>query len=573
MTQSKPYTALVTVTKTLDAPDPAGATDAGPSRMRGPKSRRIFTPLTWRILAINLLAPALLGGGLLYLGEFRSGLIQARVDSLIDHANLISGALGEAAMTPGETGPILEPQIARQIVRRLIGPSPVRVRLFDETGELIADSRTLVAAGRNVVNRPLPPISEPSWLDRAFAWAYDRVTSWWPGQDEIPPYEEREVQQADDYVEVLDALGGDPAGQLRRLEDGSIRISVAVPVQGLRKVVGALMLDIDTVEIEAEVRDQRFNILKLFLAALTGTILLSFYLASTIARPIRQLAHAADEVSTVRGRRLKTSSLIDRDDEIGELALALREMTDSLYRRLDAIEAFVADVTHEIKNPLTSLGSAVETLEKTKDPEKQRRLSAIIMDDLGRLDRLLGDIAHASRLDTELSRTETEPVDLARILRTVIDVYRETWPEEQPKLELELDREELWVAGIADRLGQVLRNLIDNAVSFSPPGGKILVKAGVAGDQTWFTVEDDGPGIPPGKLGAVFDRFYTERPEGEAFGTHSGLGLSISRQIVEAFGGAISAANRTDEAGHVIGARFTVRLPLWEARGQRRGGL
>jgi two-component system sensor histidine kinase ChvG len=308
--------------------------------------------------------------------------------------------------------------------------------------------------------------------------------------------------------------------------------------------------------------------LKLFLAAFTGTVLLSLYLASTIARPIRQLAQSADQVRWVRGRRLSTSTLTERNDEIGELAVALREMTDSLYRRLDAIEMFVADVTHEIKNPLTSLGSAVETLEKTADPNKQRRLTAIIIDDLGRLDRLLGDIASASRLDTELSRMQTEPVDMRQVLRAVIDVYRETGSEGDPKLELEIGADELLVAGIGDRMGQVLRNLLDNARSFSPEGGTIWVKAGLSGTEVWFTVEDQGPGIPEGKLNAIFDRFYTERPEGEAFGTHSGLGLSISRQIVEAFGGAIDAANLMDDAGAVKGARFTVRLPALGRAGQ-----
>jgi two-component system sensor histidine kinase ChvG len=527
----------------------------------GGRGRAWITPLTWRILAINLLAPALLGGGLLFLGDLRSGLIQARVTGLIGQADLIGGALGETAIRPGETGPSLEGRIARQVVRRLIGPSDVRARLFDESGDLIADSRSLVAAGRNVATRSIPAIKPPSTIDAAFGWIYDRFAGWWPQANDVALYEERQDQQAEDYVEVLDALAGYAAAQLRRAENGSFRISVAVPVQGLRKVVGALMLDTDTAAIEAEVRTQQFNILKLFLAALTGTVLLSLYLASTIARPIRQLAQSADQVRWVRGRRLSTSTLTDRNDEIGELAVALRDMTDSLYRRLDAIEMFVADVTHEIKNPLTSLGSAVETLERTADPVKQHRLTAIIIDDLGRLDRLLGDIGAASRLDTELSRTQTEPVDMRHVLRAVINVYRETGSEDDPKLELEIGGDKLLVAGIGDRMGQVLRNLLDNARSFSPTGGTIWVKAGREQNDVWFSVEDQGPGIPEGKLNAIFDRFYTERPEGEAFGTHSGLGLSISRQIVEAFGGAIAAANLMDDAGRVKGAQFIVRLP------------
>jgi two-component system sensor histidine kinase ChvG len=521
----------------------------------------LFSPLTWRILAINILAPAVLGGGFLYLGEFRAGLVQTRIEALFEQASLIAGAIGETALAPGEQGPALDPWLSRQVMRRMIGSSGVRMRLFDEAGELVADSRTLAAAGRRVLHRPLAPPDPPSWLTDVLTWAYDRVVAVLPGDQDLSLYEERPVQLAEDYVEVLDALAGMTSSELRRTERGEVMISVAVPVQGLRKVVGALLLNIDSSGVEREVRELRLDILKLFAAALTATVMLSLYLASTIARPVRLLARAADAVRTVRGRRVEIPSPGRRDDEIGELAEALQDMTESLYRRMDAIEMFVADVTHEIKNPLTSLRSAVETLEKTADADKQRRLTAIVKDDVGRLDRLLGDIAGASRLDTELSRTQTDPVDLARLLKTVVEVYRETAPE-GPRIELSIGPGAHTVLGVADRLGQVVRNLLDNATSFTPAAGRILITLGRNADRVRFTVDDDGPGIPEGKLTAVFDRFYSERPPGEAFGIHSGLGLSISRQIVEAFAGTITAANRTGPEGQVLGARFTVELPL-----------
>jgi two-component system, OmpR family, sensor histidine kinase ChvG len=306
----------------------------------------------------------------------------------------------------------------------------------------------------------------------------------------------------------------------------------------------------------------RLELLRIFSAALLVTVLLSFYLAGTIVRPIRRLAGAAERA---RGRRARVEipDFTRRGDEIGDLSGSLREMTDALWQRMSAIESFAADVAHEIKNPLSSLRSAVETAVRIEDPANQRRLMAIILDDVERLDRLITDISDASRLDAELGRLEVEPIDIAAMLEALAGLHESTRTEGAPHLVLEpSDRNRpLIVPGIETRLSQVFRNLIANAVSFSPPLGEIRLTARHDGRAVLITVEDQGPGIPDEKLTAIFDRFYTERPLGEKFGTHSGLGLSISKQIVEAHRGMIWAENRKDARGACIGARFCIRLP------------
>src|SRR5262249_46177418 len=260
---------------------------------------------------------------------------------------------------------------------------------------------------------------------------------------------------------------------------------------------------------------------------------------------IRRLADIAERVRPGHGRQIDIPDFTRRRDEIGDLSGALRDMTGALWARMDAIERFAADVAHEIKNPLTSLRSAVETVARLEDPRQQKRLMSIILDDVERLNRLISDISDASRLDAELSRAEMGPVDIASMLRALADLHEATRGD-GPALKVEIaSLQSLTVHGIEGRLVQVLRNLIGNAVSFSPPGGSIRLAAARDGDRVRITVADDGPGIPPGKLKAIFDRFYSERPAGEKFGTHSGLGLSISKQIVEAHHGHVEAANRT----------------------------
>ncbi|MCW5732068.1 MAG: stimulus-sensing domain-containing protein [Alphaproteobacteria bacterium] len=527
-----------------------------------PARRGLFSPLTLRILAINAMAPALLLASFLYLDYYREGLIAARLDALAVQGELIAGALGESAVSEPLEVPSLANNTARQLVRRLAAATDTRMRLFGEGGELIADSRFLIAAGRDVIVRPLPPPEKPPFGLAALNAMTRLVQQILPDDPRLPAYRERPDQRAEDYGEVMLALDGEVGRAVRVAADGRSILSVAVPVQGLRKIFGVLMLSVDSRAIEEAVQEERLNVLKLFLAIFAVTVLLSVFLGSTIVRPIRRLARAADQVRRGEVRRTVIPDFTARRDEIGDLSASLRAMTESLYRRLDAIEAFAADVAHELKNPLTSLRSAVETLGLTRDPAQQARLYDIIQQDVRRLDRLISDISNASRLDAELSRLESGPVDVARLLRAVAEVHAELARPGQPELVLDLpEGVPLVVRASEGRLGQVIRNLVDNAVSFSPPGGRIELGAMREGRIVRIRVADQGPGIPEDKLEAIFDRFYSERPKGEQFGTHSGLGLSISRQIVEAYRGHIAAANLKDAEGHIAGAEFTVELP------------
>jgi two-component system, OmpR family, sensor histidine kinase ChvG len=553
-------------------PAPAAPSEgqaAAPAATTKPRRRPRLSPLTRRILAVNVLALGLLGFGLLYLGEYEQSLVAAQVDALRTQGQIFAAALGEGAVIDslGE-GETLIPELGRQMMRRLVEPTHTRARLFDSEGKLIADSRVLRGPGGVVQIKELPPLGDENGpLRRAAAWLYDTIMSVLPGQQHYPPYREPLTQTAANYAEVQRALAGDISDAVRS-DSGGLVLSAAVPVQRYKQVLGAVLLSSDSSEIEQAVRSVRFQILKVFCIALGVTVLLSIYLAGTIARPIRRLAAAAERVRRGHGRQVLIPDFTRRGDEIGDLSGALREMTSALWRRIDAIEHFAADVAHEIKNPLTSLRSAVETAARVKDPEQQRKLLAVVLEDVQRLDRLITDISDASRLDAELSRVELEPVMIGPMLETLVDVHQSTAGEEAPRLLLSLPgpvgtpQGDLPALGVEGRLVQVFRNLIVNAMSFSPPGAAIHIGARHEGDAVAVAIEDHGPGIPENKLEAIFERFYSERPPGEKFGTHSGLGLSISKQIIEAHRGTIRAENRRDVDGSVVGARFVVRLPV-----------
>jgi two-component system sensor histidine kinase ChvG len=540
------------------------------------RRRRLLSPLTRRILFLNLVGPALLGFGLLYLDDYRRGLIDAQLASLTTQARIVATAVSESAR-PDEDGEAgldykLSPEIVRPMLFRLMEPTDGHARVFAPEGHVIADSRIVSPFGGLVIVEPLPPPAAERGIAETLAnAAYDRVMSWLPAREPLPVWPDAPEPRADDFQEVQAALGGETQVKRRAFAGGSgMLLSVAVPVQRFKQVLGAVMLIANGDAIEASVRSLRVDILKLCLAAMLVTALASIYLAGTIARPILRLAAATERVRRGRGigaTRVdhKTPAIPDmraRGDEIGDLSGAIADMTAALWQRLDAIERFAADVSHEIKNPLTSLKSAVETAARVKDPERREKLMQIIVDDVQRIDRLLADIAGASRLDAELSRARAETVDVAQLLRTMVDVHEATAGAGSPGMTLEMaGAERLKVSGIEDRLGQVLRNLIANAASFSPPGGTIRLAARAVGDAVEVMVDDDGPGIPPDQREKIFDRFYSERPEGEKFGTHSGLGLSISRQIVNAHGGRIWAENRQHPDGRIAGARFVMRLP------------
>jgi two-component system sensor histidine kinase ChvG len=323
-----------------------------------------------------------------------------------------------------------------------------------------------------------------------------------------------------------------------------------------------MLLTREAREVDQRLFEIRASVLVLFLLALLLTTLLSLYLAQTLANPILQLATAAAAMRQGKGRVGSVpDSLLERQDEIGILARDLQMAARALWARIDANERFAADVAHELKNPLTSVRSAIETLRRVEDLAGQKRLLAIIGNDVIRMDRLIGDISDSSRVDAELSRTVAEPVDVQPILAVLAELHNTTRGEADPVMETDIPDEPLVAMGVEDRLVQVLRNLIGNAISFSPAGGHVWLRARIAGRDVEIVVEDEGPGIPDAKLEGIFDRFYSERPRGERFGQHSGLGLSISKQIVEGLRGTISAENRRDAEGRVMGARFVVRVP------------
>jgi two-component system, OmpR family, sensor histidine kinase ChvG len=533
-------------------------------RARTAGRRWSVSPLTRRILAVNVLALALLAGGFLYLGKYQTSLIGQQIESLKTQGEVFAAALGEGAVLDSvDEGEILLPDLARQMMRRLVEPTRTRARLFDVRGDIIADSRILRGPGDTVQVHALQQPEREGAILRAADQIYDWIANILPRHTHYPLYRESASPRAEDYPEVMRALRGETGSAIRSTpETGGLVFSVAIPIQRYKQVLGAVMLSTGSGEIEEELRTVRLELLRIFGVALLVTVLLSFYLAGTIARPIRRLAAAAERA---RGRRARVEipDFTRRGDEIGDLSRSLREMTDALWQRMSAIESFAADVAHEIKNPLSSLRSAVETASRIEDPANQRRLMAIILNDVQRLDRLITDISDASRLDAELGRVDLEPVDVAAMLAALVDVHEATRTDGSPRLVLSISKSdrELIVPGIETRLSQVFRNVIGNAVSFSPPSGEIRLTARHDGRAVLVTVEDEGPGIPEEKATAIFDRFYSERPLGEQFGTHSGLGLSISKQIVEAHRGMIWAENRKGANGKTIGARFSVRLP------------
>ncbi len=540
--------------------------DAGPPITKRRWRRSWRSPLTRRILALNSLVLLIPVFGLLHLTQYQSSLIGSELDSLRIQARAFSLSLANGAVVTQQIGEEqIVPEQARSLMRVLLAETGVRARLFTENGDILADSYVLNGPGGQVQMIELPPPEDGvpmSWLGRHL----DRLANWLPGQDKLELYTEASVQQASDYMEVTKALQGDSPGMVRHDRATHLVLSVAVPVQRYRRILGALMLSTSGKNIEAAVRDRRIDILMVCGVALGMTILISLYLAGIIARPLVRLAEAADHVRYGKGRQHEIPDFTHRRDEIGELSGALRDMTEAMWNRLDAIEGFAADVAHEIKNPLTSLRSAVETVARVEDPAQQKRLMAIILDDVQRLDRLISDISDASRLDAELSRAQTQQVDIGRLLDTLVEVHRATASENGPRFQVEVSSSQpLIVQGIEGRLGQVLRNLISNAITFSPPAGLISLQAERAGEDIVLSVSDEGPGIPEGKLEAIFDRFYTERPKSEKFGTHSGLGLSISKQIIEAHGGSISAQNRYNGSGEIAGTRFKITLPAEDA--------
>jgi len=535
-------------------------------RRRRRHSRR-YSPLTRRILLLNIVPVALLALGAVYLSDYEDELIDAELASLLVQGEMVSAGIGEVAVVGGETTVNrLDTEAARQLLTRLVRPTGVRARLFSETGELLGDSAVLSDSGRIHVS-PLPPPEEaeapppPRWADRIGDWIAHQLSR----SDRFPHYVEHPTPTLRDFPEAASALRGFNASAVRIAGEGRLLLSAAVPVQRYKQVIGALVLTRDNRAIAASLREVRYDMLTIAVAALGITVLLSLYLAGTITQPIVRLARAADEIRLARESRPEIPDLGKRGDEIGDLNDALRSMTEALWQRINTIESFAADVAHELKNPLTSLRSAIEVAARPDlASDRRAKLMAIVVEDIERLNRLITDISDASRLDAELMRGEVKTVDLKVLLSDMVQHYAAISAQRAGvDVEFRLSANPPYDAhGHDGRYGQVFRNVIDNALSFSPRDSRIVVELRREPRNGPFvvTIDDQGPGIPEDNLESIFQRFYSERPT-ENFGQHSGLGLSICRQIMETYGGSIGATNRKAADGKVVGARFTVRIP------------
>jgi len=550
-----------------------------------------FSSLTRRIVSLNIAGLLALVASILYLSQFRAGLIDARAQSLLVQAEIIAGAIAASAtvetntitidpdrlqdLKPGETYGApdefsgldfpINPERVAPVLRRLISPTKTRARIYDRDGSLILDSRSLYGRG-DVLRFELPPpaVEKPGIAERTAI-----AVRTWLNRGDLPLYTELGPENGNGYPEVAQSLTGQKSSMVRVNDRGEVIVSVAVPVQRFRAIHGSLMLSTQGDDIDQMVTAERLAILKVGGVASAVMIVLSLALASTIAGPVRRLADSAERVRRRIRTRVEIPDFTGRRDEIGHLSGALRDMTGALYNRIEAIEMFAADVAHELKNPLTSLRSAVETLPLARTDNSRSRLLAVIEHDVKRLDRLISDISDASRLDAELQRQDMAPVDVRRLLNALASVANETRRGNNIGVELRFEGrgtvDTFSVPGHDSRLGQVISNLLSNAQSFSEAGSKVRITCRRIRSNIEIVVDDDGPGIREDALSRIFERFYTDRPH-QGFGQNSGLGLSISKQIVEAHGGTIWAENRVvppRDGGEatVAGARFVVRLP------------
>lgn len=559
-------------------------------RFRLGLARRLSSSLTRRIAFLNLAGLVALFLGFLWLNQTRVGVIDARSQSLSLQAEMISAAIASAVSTASDTleldpDKLLQQQLAEPqpredqgqnffefsinparvapILKRLVAPTRTRARIYDREGLLLLDTRAFYSPGDFL--DPRTPASDDSTLT-LFTRTWNAVKQRFGRVDLSQP---DSLSDNEGLPEVHRALEGTSGAVVRVSTDGQTIVFAANPIQRGTNIKGALLLSTQEGDVDRIIAEERWGFLLVFLIASSVMLVLSVLLAGTIAEPVRRLSEAADRVR--RGTRVREEipDFSDRSDEIGHLSASLRDMTGALYSRIEAIERFAADVAHELKNPLTSLRSAVETLPLARNPDSKERLLAVIIHDVKRLDRLITDISDASRLDAELQRGESHTFDIATLLSTVIGIKNDVLKSGETATTLDIQTggpapRALIVRGHDSRLVQVFNNLIDNAQSFSPPGKAVHVLVRAENGQVIITVEDEGPGIPDHALTRIFERFYTDRPE-QGFGQNSGLGLSISQQIVEAHAGKIHAENILDANGERAGARFTVSLPLWGA--------
>jgi two-component system, OmpR family, sensor histidine kinase ChvG len=578
-----------------DVPDPTQGLALEAKPRAGFWDRFAPGSLAARIFLINLLGLVILALGILYFNQFRQSLIDARAQSLRTQAQIIAAAIAGSAtadtssividpksLEEGPDGGLegdqpdgldfpINPETAQPVLRRLVANTGNRAQIIDPDGNLVVDSRFIFGGDIIETVDNTPRRDDSNIFDRAVEWMSRYLFTY-----DYPMRQEYGIDGNKEMPEVAAALNGASVSQVKLDENREIIVVVSVPVQRYRAILGALVMSNKGGDIDDVLSAERRVVIFTFALASIVTLLLSAALAYTIASPIRRLSEAAELVRRGIAKRVEIPDFATRKDEIGDLSGSLRDMTGALYNRIDAIEAFAADVAHELKNPLTSLRSAVETIPLVKKDEQRARLIDIIKQDVKRMDRLITDISDASRLDAELARTESRPTDVAKLLGTITTMSNELAKEGMAEVALSVQppaagysqNDVYRVAGQESRLSQVFRNLIDNARSFTAAGSKVNVRLRRFGRIIEARVEDAGPGIRPENLERVFERFYTDRPE-QSFGNNSGLGLAISRQIVEAHKGRIWAENRLGRANAageraVLGARFIVHLPALE---------
>ncbi len=554
----------------------SGTNTKKPDRNSGPKlqdrrDRRpvLFSRLSRVIFLSHLIGLVILITGSLVFNQYTQELVKARINNLESQAAIISSILGDAA-SGNELNPKLDVDAAASILRRLELPPDWRVRLFDPSGILVADSlqfdETISVSTLDSIAQPVD--TEPVWRKVGNAWS-EKVETFLHNLPWRQSY--RDNFRWNLRGDIREALDGNTVGGKRYDSDDNLIVTVTMPVRRVQQNLGAVT--VDSKDVEDIIAAERRALLPFISLAILAAFFSSLALTMSIVYPLRHLAQAAEDVARSNKKLDNLPDYSSRGDEIGELSSVLSNMTDRLYSRIDDIANFAADVAHEIKNPLTSLRSASDTLRHVKTDEQRQKLLDIIQDDVSRMDRLISDISKASKVDANLARENAQVLNVVDILSHIAEFYEQTGTDQKRTVRLlkpepKGENSPILIKAFDTPFAQVIRNLVDNALTFSPPGGevRIFVDADHSGSRPLavIRVEDDGPGIPPENLETVFERFYTERPKGAQFGSHSGLGLAICRQIITAHKGTIHAENR-EIGGEVIGARFVVKIPIHRA--------
>ncbi len=536
----------------------------------GPRRSLFRSRLTRVIFVSNLIGLIILLTGSLAMNRFEEGLVNAKVDNLRSLAATITTVIGEQATGQGSSAE-LDIEGTKQVLRGVNTPPGWRVRLHDRSGEVVADTTSLddtisVGSLDPIISEiPADPIHE-QWRDKAQNWISSRL-------NDLPWRKaKRNNLRRDLRGDVRQALSGDPVMGPRYDEEDNLIVTVSLPVQRVQHVLG--VVTVESNDVSGIVNAERQALAPIIGLAILAAGLSSLALTLFVTLPMRKLARAAELVTRSSDKRDAIPDLSRRRDEIGDLSKVMREMTQGLYSRIDDIANFAADVAHEIKNPLTSLRSASDTLRVARTDDQRNQLIDIIQQDVSRMDRLITDISKASKVDANLARETAQTLEVGEILHNITGFYSQTRSGEGPDVRHINglpEGEPVYIRAFETPFAQVLRNLIDNALTFSPEGGEVRVSAELKSrngrDRVIISVEDDGPGIPPDNLETVFERFYTQRPKGAQFGSHSGLGLAICRQIVTAHKGRIYAENRiVTVSKEVTGARFIVDVPRQRPR-------